>query len=65
MERIHPVRDRVSGGTVAMTVVLLLGVLVAGYGALGGGRLAFWAGMLITLAGVMSGVVRLVVQGKR
>lgn len=64
MERANRARGRVSGGTVAVAVVLLIGVSVLAYGAIGGG-VPFWAGILITLGGVMLGVMRLVVQGKR
>jgi hypothetical protein len=65
MGRVGPVRDRVSGGTTAIAAMLLLGVLGLAYGVFGESRVALWAGGMITLAGVASGVLRLVVMGKR
>jgi len=65
MERIRPIRSRVGGGTVGIAAVLLLGVLGLAYGQFAGSRAALWAGLLITLSGVLSGVLRIVVHGKR
>jgi len=65
MERIRRERDRVGAGTVAIAAVLLLGVSGLAYGQFTGSRVAFWAGALITLAGVASGVLRIAVLGKR
>jgi hypothetical protein len=49
---------------VGIAAVLLMGVLVLAYGQFAGSRAAFWAGTLITLSGVLSGVLRIVVHGK-
>lgn len=64
MDRVRPIRSRVGGSAVGIAAVLLLGVLVLAYGQFAGSRAAFWAGTLITLSGVLSGVLRIVVHGK-
>jgi hypothetical protein len=43
--------------------VLLVGIIVLAAGHFTGSRIAFYAGLLVTLAGVLTGIQRLVIHG--
>ena len=49
-------------GMIGIASVLLLGIVGLGCGG-SGNRIAFYAGVLVTLAGVSAGIQRLIVQG--
>jgi hypothetical protein len=55
-------RIQVDGGMIIIASVLLLGIVVLAAGCFTGGRIALYAGLLVTLAGVLTGVQRLVVH---
>jgi len=48
---------------IGIASVLLLGIVVLAAGYFTGNRIAFYAGVLVTLAGVSAGIQRLIVQG--
>lgn len=52
-------RSRIDKGSVAIAVVLLVGVVVLAAGHFLGNRIAFYAGAVIILAGVLTGMQRL------
>jgi hypothetical protein len=56
-------QSRVDKGMIGIASVLLLGIVVLAAGYLTGNRIAFYAGVLVTLAGVSAGIQRLIVQG--
>jgi hypothetical protein len=43
--------------------VLLLGVVILAAGYFTGNRISFYAGVLVTLAGVLTGIQRVIAQG--
>ena len=47
-------------GLIITAWVLLMGVLALALGYDSGNRIAFWAGVSVTLAGVLSGIQRLI-----
>lgn len=51
----------VSSGMIWTATVLLVGIVVLAAGHYQGNRIAFYAGVLVTLAGVLAGVQQLVV----
>ena len=51
-------------GIIAMALVCLVGIIVLSAGYFSGNRIALYAGLLITLAGVLTGIVQ-IVAGKR
>ena len=55
--------DRVSSGALGLAAVLLAGVLAIGYGYFHPSKVAFYAGLVVTAAGVIIGTIRLVVHG--
>ena len=56
-------QSRVDKGMMGIASVLLLGIVVLAAGYLTGNRIAFYAGVLVTLAGGSAGIQRLIVQG--
>ena len=55
-------QDRVGKGLIVMACVLLLGIVVLAVGHFSGNRIAFYAGLLVILAGVITGIQQLVVR---
>lgn len=55
----------VGKGWIGIASVLLLGVIALAGGYFTANRVAFYAGLLVTLAGVMLGILQLVVRGPR
>ena len=55
----------VSKGQVASAVVLVVGLLLTGYGFFHTHVVALYAGLLLTLVGVLTGLVQLLWQGKK
>jgi hypothetical protein len=62
--RRSPALERVAGNQIGMAAVLLLGVLLMAGGWFQLNRLGLTAGLLVTLAGVMAGIVA-IVAGRR
>jgi hypothetical protein len=56
----HPAA-RVAAGSVVLATILLLGVVLLAAGHFTHHRVPFYAGLMVTLAGVLVGVLRLVV----
>ena len=50
-------------GTVLLAIVLLAGILLLAYGHFQNNDLLFYAGLIITAAGVINGTVRLAIGG--
>lgn len=57
-------QHRVGAGLVWTAVVLLLGIVILAAGHYADNRVAFYAGMLVTLAGVLTGIWQLLLSGK-
>jgi hypothetical protein len=55
----------VGAGTIALALVLLAGVLLTAQGWFGQNRLALGAGLQVIVAGVLGGILRVVVFAKR
>jgi len=55
-------RAHVDMGLIVIASVMLLGIVILAAGYFTGNRIAFYAGALVTLAGVFTGIQRLVVQ---
>jgi hypothetical protein len=51
------------GSQVGLATLLLVGVLAIAYGYLHPNKIAFYAGLFLTLGGVITGVVRIVAGG--
>jgi hypothetical protein len=49
-----------TGGWVGLAILLLVGVLLVGYGFLQNSRVGLYAGVLVIVAGVLCGVVRII-----
>jgi len=60
--RRSPGLERVAGNQIGMAVVLLLGVLLTAVGWFRPNQDVLGAGLLVTLAGVMTGIVGIVVR---
>ncbi len=54
----------VDKGMISIASVLLLGIVVLAAGYFSGHRVPFYAGVLITLSGIITGIQRLIVQGE-
>jgi len=57
--------DRVAGSQIGMAAVLLLGVLLMADGWFQPNQVVLEAGLLVTLAGVMTGIVGIVAPRRR
>ncbi len=55
--------QRVTRGLLSLAVVLLIGVLLIAYGYYHPSRIALYAGSLLTVGGVIAGIIRLVARG--
>ncbi len=55
----------ISKGQIASAVVLVVGLLLAGYGFFHTHAVALYTGLLLTLVGVLTGLVQLMWQGKK
>jgi hypothetical protein len=55
--------ERVTRGRLGLAVVLLIGVLTIAYGYYRPSRVAEYAGLLLTLVGIIMGVVAIVIRG--
>jgi uncharacterized membrane protein HdeD (DUF308 family) len=49
---------------ISIASVLLVGIVVLAAGHFSGNRIAFYAGVLVTLTGVVTGIQRIIVQGE-
>jgi hypothetical protein len=58
-------RPITSKGQLALAGVLLLGVVVMGYGFFQQNKIGLYVGLLVIVAGVLSGVVQIVSRGIR
>jgi hypothetical protein len=56
-------RARTGSGTVWIATVMLVGVVLMGAGYLQGKDIPLYAGVFVTLAGVLGAIVRLVTRG--
>jgi hypothetical protein len=65
MQRARLPHSQVSWSLIWMAMVLLLGVLLLGVGHFQHNTSAFYAGALVTLAGVLNGVLQRVVRRDR
>ena len=50
-------------GTVLLAIVLLIGILLVGYGHFEDNDLIFYVGLIITGAGVINGIMKLAIRG--
>ncbi len=55
-------QSQVAKGLIVIAFVLLVGVVVLAVGHFSGNRIAFYAGVFITLAGVLTGIQQLVAR---
>jgi len=55
-------QSQVGKGLIVVACVLLLGIVVLAVGHSSGNRIAFYAGVLVTLVGVLTGIQQLVVH---
>jgi len=55
--------QRVTSVQLGLTVVLLVGVLTIAYGYSHPSRIAVYAGLLLTVGGVITGIIRIVARG--
>jgi hypothetical protein len=62
MTRAHARPHRVRVGMIWIAAVLLLGTVVLGVGYASGNRVAFDAGILVIMAGVLVGIQQIVVR---
>jgi uncharacterized membrane protein HdeD (DUF308 family) len=56
--------SQVDKGMISIASVLLVGIVVLAAGHFSGNRIAFYAGVLVTLTGVFTGIQRIIVQGE-
>lgn len=56
---------KVDSGFIWIATVLLLGILVLGWGYFGRSPVGFYAGLLLTLAGVFTGIQKLLFSHQR
>ena len=54
----------VDKGMIIIALVLLLGIALLAIGFFSGNKIAFYVGILITLAGVLTGIQRLIVHSQ-
>ena len=64
MRALRPTHRHIDGVMIGIASVLLLGIVLLTAGHSTGNRLELYAGAMITLAGVFTGIQRLVIQGK-
>jgi hypothetical protein len=57
-------QSQVDKGMIIIASVLLLDIVVLAAGHFTGNRIAFYAGVLVTLTGIFTGIQRLIVQGE-
>jgi len=55
--------QRVTSGQLGLAVVLLIGVLAIVYGCYHPSKMAVYAGLLLTVGGVITGIIRTVARG--
>lgn len=58
-------RSNVSWGQLGLATVLLLGVLVIAYGYFQQSKAGLYVGLVLTAAGVLNGVIQIVIRGHR
>jgi hypothetical protein len=63
--RTEPNKEKVTAKYVAIAVVLLLGIMVLAYGYFYGSKIGLYVGLLVTSAGVLVGVLQLVIRNSR
>ena len=59
-----PIERQVDKRMIGIAVVLLLGIIVLAVGFFRGNKIALYAGVLVTLTGVGTGIQRLIVHGE-
>ena len=62
MRTLGHTRTRVDTGMIVIASVMLAGVVILAAGYFTGNRVALFAGGLVTLAGVFTGIQRLIIQ---
>ena len=65
MSRLERRRERVSPELIVMATLMLAGILGVGYGFGHADRVAFYAGLMVNLAGVLGGVTLIVRPPRR
>ena len=63
--RTEPNRKKVTAKYVAIAVVLLLGIMVLAYGYFNESKIGLYVGLLVTAAGVLVGVLQMVIRRSR
>ena len=63
--RTEPNREKVTAKYVAIAVVLLLGIMVLAYGYFYESKIGLYVGLLLTAAGVLVGVLQMVIRNSR
>jgi hypothetical protein len=58
-------RRNATRGEIGVAVVLLLGVLALAYGYFQQSKIGFYGGLVVTAAGVLISVLRIVMRGNR
>jgi uncharacterized membrane protein HdeD (DUF308 family) len=64
MSQRNKIATTVSTTMVIIATVLLIGILLIFYSHNQNSHLTFYLGLIVTLAGVISGIFRIVIQGK-
>ena len=65
MQRARDAGHTVDPKLLGTAIALLIGVLLLATGHFQGSKLAFYGGLLLTIAGVLRGALQLVVQGNQ
>jgi hypothetical membrane protein len=63
--RTEPNRKKVTAKYVANAGVLLLGILVLAYGHFNASKIGLYVGLLVIVAGVLVGVLQMILRGSR
>jgi hypothetical protein len=63
--RTEPNKEKVTAKYVAIAAVLLLGIMVLAYGYFYGSKIGLYVGLLVTAAGVLVGVLQIIIRGNR
>jgi len=63
--RTEPNREKVTAKYVVIAVVLLLGIMVLAYGYFYGSKIGLYVGLFLTAAGVLVGILQMVIRSSR
>ena len=63
--RTEPNRKKIPAKYVVIAVVLLLGIMVLAYGYFNESKIGLYVGLLVTAAGVLVGVLQMVIRRSR